>query len=85
MAATEQAVHPAKLVDRLYILADLLIDADRVLDGTYGHRGIWRDLPPERADALEKMLGGFDFLMTSKAVRAYADAWQAEIDTAEVA
>lgn len=79
-AAKHTPVHPAKLVGGLYVLADLLIAADRVLDGTYGHRGIWRDLPKDREAELEKMLGGFDFLMTSKAVREYADAWQAELD-----
>jgi len=73
--------HPTKLVEGLYALADLLADAERVLDGPRGRGGIWRDLSPERADDVEKILGAYDFLMTSKAVRAYADAWQAELDT----
>lgn len=76
-------IREEKLVEGLYGLADLMIDASRTLEGTYGNRGLWRDLPPDRADALEKMLGGFDFLMTSKAVRAYADAWQAQLDAEE--
>lgn len=72
--------HPANIVEALYVFTEQLENAARVLEGTYGHAGLWRDLPPERADELEKMLGGFDFLMTAKSVRAYADAWQAEID-----
>jgi hypothetical protein len=75
--------HPAKLVETIYILSDLMLDASRVLEGTYGHRGLWRDLPDARADELEKLIGGFDFLMTAKAVRAFADAWQGELDKEE--
>jgi hypothetical protein len=75
--------HPAKLVEAIYTLADTMLDASRVLEGTYGHPGLWRDLPDERAAELEKLIDGFDFLMRSKAVRGYADAWQAELDKAE--
>lgn len=73
-------MHPAKIVDALYVFTEQLENAARVLEGTYGHAGLWRDLPKERAEELEKMLGGFDFLMTAKSVRGFADAWQAEID-----
>lgn len=75
--------HPANICANVQLLADLLVDTSRLLEGTYGHPGLWRDLPTERADELEKLLGGFDFLMTSKVVRAYADAWQAQLDTEE--
>ncbi|HEY9219509.1 MAG TPA: hypothetical protein VIO94_15790 [Phenylobacterium sp.] len=78
--AVKAGKHPAKIVDALYILTEQLDNAARVLEGTYAHAGLWRDLAPDRAAQLEAMLGGFDFLMTAKAVRAYADAWQAEID-----
>jgi len=75
--------HPANIVEAIYVLADLMLDASRVLEGTYAHRGLWRDLTPEREAQLEAILGTFDFLMTSKAVREYADAWQAQLDTEE--
>jgi len=73
------AKHPATIVENIYVLADKLLDASRVLEGTFGHNGLWRDLPPGRVDEFEKLLSG-DYLMTSKSVRAYADAWQAELD-----
>lgn len=72
--------HPAKIIDTIYILSDLLIDASRVLEGTYGLPGLWRDLPEGRADELEGILKGFDFLTAAKAVRSYADTWQSAID-----
>jgi hypothetical protein len=75
--------HPANIVEAIYVLADLMLDASRVLEGTYAHRGLWRDLPEERCDEPENLLKSFDFLMTSKAVREYADAWQAQLDTEE--
>lgn len=81
------AKHPANIVENIYLLADKLLDASRLLEGTFGHAGLWRDLPANRVDEFEKLLSG-DYLMTSKAIRAYADAWQAELDvepiTAEV-
>lgn len=86
-AETKATKHPAKVCESIYLLADLLTDIERLLAGTYGHPGLWRDLTPDRADALEAILrddsgGSFDFLTTSKAVRDYADAWQAQIDGA---
>lgn len=77
------AKHPAKLVEAIYTLADLMLDASRVLEGAHAHGGLWRDLPDERAGEMEKLLKGCDFLMTAIAVREYADAWQAELDAEE--
>ena len=76
--------HPAKNVENVYLLADLLTDTQRLLEGTYGHPGLYRDLPADRADALEEILATepFDFLHAAKAVREFADAWQAELDAA---
>ena len=73
-------VHPAKAVEALYILADLLIDTDRTINGTYGLTGVWRSLTPERQAQFDAVIGDYDFLMTSRKIRAYADAWQAELD-----
>ena len=72
---------PEVLVEQIYMLADLLTDAERLLDGTFGHNGLLRDLPQERADQLERLLGGCDLFMTSRAIRKYADAWQGQLDT----
>lgn len=74
--------HPASNVENVYRLADLLTDTQRLLEGTYGHPGLYRDLTSERADALEAIMARepFDFLHAAKAVREFADAWQAELD-----
>ena len=71
---------PEVLVEQIYMLADLLTDAERLINGTFGHNGLFRDLPQERADQLEKLLGGCDLFMTAKAIRDYADAWQGQLD-----
>jgi hypothetical protein len=74
------AKRPEILVEQIYMLADLLTDAERLLDGTFGHNGLLRDLPQERADQLEKLLSGCDLFMTAKAIREYADTWQGQLD-----
>lgn len=66
---------PADTVEDIYQLADALSQTDKALD-------FWSHLSADREAALEAILGTYDFLMVGKAVRAFADAWQAELDRA---
>lgn len=68
---------PARVVADIYDLADCLERADKEL------ANFWNSLSPDREADMESILGTYDFLMVGKKVRAYADAWQGQLDAVQ--